>query len=120
MTSSSQVRKRPAGVAAMKSTVFGVDLRARLGEDGSRDLADFVEHYGEKWRADVITTCTDRFEGKLHGYAKQDDVREGFTRIVNQIADLRVEILRWSFAFWLGQVAVIVALMAFMVRIFGS
>jgi hypothetical protein len=29
--------------------------------------------------ADVITTCTERFDGKLHDYAKQDDVREGFT-----------------------------------------
>jgi hypothetical protein len=32
------------------------------------------------------------------------------------MAALRVELLRWSFAFWIGQVAVTAALMALLIR----
>jgi len=60
----------------------------------------------------VVNTCTERFDARLSGYATQSEVTEGVARIVNQIAELRVEILRWSFAFWLGQTLVIVAIVA--------
>lgn len=60
----------------------------------------------------MVNTCTERFDARLAGYATQSEITEGVARIVNQIADLRVEILRWSFAFWLGQTLVIVAIVA--------
>lgn len=104
----------------MRRVVVGVALRDRLGEDGARGLDEYVESAGEVWRTNVINACTDRFDARLQECAKPNEMNEGFARIVNQLADTRVEILRWSFAFWLGQVAVIVAFMAFIARVIGS
>jgi hypothetical protein len=89
-------------------------LRERLGADGARELNDFVEQHTDLWRTDVVTTCTERFDARLHDYPKRSDVYEGFERIVNKLADLRVELLRWSFAFWVGQIVVIAALLRFL------
>ena len=33
-----------------------------------------------------------------------------------RLADLRAELLKWSFLFWIGQVAAMAALLAFMLR----
>jgi hypothetical protein len=38
------------------------------------------------------------------------------TSVRQEIANTRVEMLKWSFLFWLGQVATMAALMAFMLR----
>ena len=42
---------------------------------------------------------------------------EGFEKIINKLADMRVELVRWSFAFWLGQIAVMLGAMFIMVRL---
>ena len=34
----------------------------------------------------------------------------------NDLADNRVELVRWSFAFWIGQVAVLIGVLAYMLR----
>ena len=41
------------------------------------------------------------------------------TAMKQELADTRVELLRWSFMFWVGQVAAIAALLAFMLRGYG-
>lgn len=106
----------------MGKIVVGIVLRDRLGEDGARALSEFVEQHSEAWRAEVVDTCSDRLNGRLHDYAKRSEVGEGFERMVNMLADvkvelsdklagMRVEILRWSFLFWIGQVAALFAAM---------
>lgn len=99
---------------------MALSLRERLGADSARELEEFIEQRGNVWRTDVVNTCTDRFEGRLHDYAKRDDVAAGFERIIDKLADLRVELLRWSFAFWLGQVAVILGAVVLMARLLQS
>ncbi len=59
----------------------------------------------------MVNTCTERIDGRLHDFATRSDVSEGFERIIDKLADLRVELLRWSFAFWLGQIVVLAALL---------
>lgn len=100
----------------MKRVPVTVLLRERLGDDGARELNDFVEQHGDVWRGDVVNTCTDRVDVRLHDYAKRSDVIEGFERIVNKLADMRVELLRWSFAFWIGQIVVLAALLRVLIR----
>lgn len=96
--------------------VVGSALRERLGDDASSALVEYVEHSGREWRGEVLESCTERVEGRMNHYADRNEVVDGFARIVTQMADMKVEILRWSFAFWLGQVAVMAALLAFMLR----
>lgn len=65
----------------------------------------------------MVNTCIERVDGCFHTYASRDDVAEGFEKIINKLADLRVELVRWSFAFWLGQIAVIMGAMFMMFRL---
>ena len=83
----------------MKKPVVGVALRERLGEDGTHSLHDYVDSCGELWRQDVITACNERMDLRLERFA------------------LRVELLRWTFAFWLGNFATTAGLMALLIRL---
>ena len=61
----------------------------------------------------MLTTATERFERRLtHECAlvRQDMLRSQ-QDIRTEIANTRVELLRWSFAFWLGQVATFAVLL---------
>lgn len=106
----------------MGKIAVGIALRDRLGEDGARALSEFVEQHSEGWRTEVVNTCTEKLDGRLQDYARRSEVSQGFERMANTLADLkvelsdklasmRVEILRWSFLFWIGQVAALFAAM---------
>ena len=58
-----------------------------------------------------MQTATERFESRLAAVAAdlRLEMQKGF-------ADLRVELLRWSFFFWIGQVVAVASLLAFMLR----
>jgi hypothetical protein len=47
---------------------------------------------------------------------ERNEMTDGFSRIVSQMADIKVDILRWSFAFRVGQVVVIAVLLSYMLR----
>ncbi len=64
-----------------------------------------------------MTACTDRLDVRLERFALREDLIKGFSEIRDEMAALRVELLRWSFAFWVGQVAATAGLMALLVRI---
>ena len=63
-----------------------------------------------------MTACTDRIDVRLERFALREDLVKGFSEIREEMAALRVELLRWSFAFWIGQVAATAALMALLIR----
>lgn len=97
--------------------MVGVALRQRLGDDGAHELTEYVGHQGDAWRKDVMAACTDRLDVRLERFALREDFIKGFSEIREEMATLRVELLRWSFAFWIGQVAVTAALMALLIRL---
>lgn len=97
---SSTCGQRKETLMLMKDPVVGRALRERLGADATYELTDYVDRSGEHWRGDVIETCTDRLDARLQR------IEESFTRVTGQMADMKVEILRWCFAFWVGQVLV--------------
>jgi hypothetical protein len=100
-----------------KRSVIGTALQERLGVDASRELEDYVEQSGQHWRGVVLDSCTSRVEGRMNHYADRSEVVDGFGRIVTQMAEMKVDILRWSFAFWVGQVVVTLALVALFARL---
>ena len=121
MASSSVVRDgRPRKVNMNSDFV----LRARLGEDGVRALTNYLEQQGETWRSDVVDACFDRFDVTLQKRFTEMDTRlanrlaETEARLADRITanrveflerlgDLRAELLRWTFGFWVGQAVVI-------------
>ena len=95
----------------MDATGVPLVLRERLGDEGTLGLLDVFERKGREWREDVLNVAADRFARVL---AEET----GTLRV--QIANLRADLLKWSFLFWVGQVAAIAGLLAFMLRATGG
>ena len=84
-------------------------LRERLGIKAAHDLEEFAENLSSHWSESVLQTASERFDNRLalEMGALRLEMRKGFS-------DLRFEVLRWSFLFWIGQVAAVAGLPAFM------
>ena len=79
-------------------------LKSRVGDEGLLELRGMFDSAQHEWKNDVLDTASDRFERRLSEEA-------GKVRV--EIASTRVEILRWSFAFWVSSLAANVALFHF-------
>jgi hypothetical protein len=64
---------------------------------------------------------SDRFERRLTEEigALRLEMYQGFAAIRQELATTRVELLKWSFLFWMGQVAAIAGLLAYMLPAAG-
>lgn len=93
-------------------------LRDRIGDEGVAALMAAQK----EWKEDVLT-ATDRFERRLVDECAKlriemaglrgdlvAQVKGSETTLSHAMAATRTEILRWSFAFWIGQVVAIVGL----------
>jgi hypothetical protein len=112
-------------------------LREKLGDEGMAELHGVVDDAGRRWKDDVLAVTGERFERRLAeeiGALRIDMAKEFATlrvEMASQFADVRREmavglaqahasLLKWSFLFWVGQLAAIGAMMAFMLRTIGS
>ena len=113
-------------------------LRETLGPDASEDLATALEDA----KKEMLLASHDRFESRLAIVSAelraeltrtQAELRqeiaagdaalrvalvEGLSKIRTEMGDLRADVLRWSFVFWVGQILAIATLLAFMLRAF--
>ena len=109
----------------MPRTIVSVRLRERLGEDASEDLALALD--GAK--DDMIAISQEKFDARLAIVAselRQDMTKldanlrvtmtDGFSALRKEMSDMRVEMVRASFLFWLGQFAALVAALGYMLR----
>lgn len=120
----------------MAKIVVGFALHERLGPGGARELNELIEQHSERVRADMVTACemsvnTAKMELADRIGATKVELAERFvvtladtrTQLIKEIAGVRVdlsetlavmrgELLRWSFAFWIGQVAAMFAALA--------
>ena len=104
-------------------------LSDRLGREATDGLLELVESTRTEWTEHVLTLAEARFERRLTQeiaafrveitrelHESLAAIRQEFTR---ELATVRVELIRWSFVFWIGQVGVTIAVMAFMLRNIG-
>jgi hypothetical protein len=108
-------------------------LVERLGNDGTQGLVTWVAAERKAWTEDVMDAALERFDRRLttEMSALRVDVARDLSMLrVDMVRDLsalrsdvardlsgiRSEVLKWSFLFWLGQVATIAGLLAFMLR----
>jgi hypothetical protein len=93
-------------------------LRERLGGQASLVLVEMVDTAGSEWRDDVLHDTIERFERRLTEEvgALRIDMAHMKMDLQQDIAAARVDILRWSFVFWIGQVAAVSGLLAFALR----
>lgn len=119
-------------------------LAERLGPDATTGLVRVLngafEQERARWSEQVSSLAAERFERRLpeeasklrfemaQGFASlrqeiyaqnaslRQDVASLEVRLVRELAANRVEALRWSFAFWIGQLVAMAGLLAFMLR----
>jgi hypothetical protein len=66
------------------------------------------------WSERVLNLAVERFERRL-----AEEIAMLRVALVREIHEGRVETFKWSFLFWIGQVAATAALLAFMFRVTG-
>ena len=97
-------------------------LSDRLGGAAKDGLLELLDSAGTEWTERVPSVATDRFERRLAEeisglrVAVTRELHEGLAAIRQEIATVRVELLKWSFLFWVGQVAAMAGLFALMFR----
>ena len=104
-------------------------LSGRLGPDATNGLLQLLDRSHQEAREDVIIASTERFERRLveetSGLRIQINRLEATLR--QEIADLgaslraeiasgRVEFIKWSFLFWIGQVLAMIGILGIMLR----
>ena len=100
----------------MEPTGVPAALRERLGQEATAGLLEFSQTTGRAWREDVLSVVTDRFERRLTEEISglRVDMANGFASLRQEIAVTKVDLIKWSFVFWTGQVVVLGGLMAIM------
>lgn len=102
-----------------------VALRARLGEEAAIGLIELLQSTGRAWSEEVLNLAVERFERRLTEEISRLRVEIAQahaslqTSLRQDIAAVRVELLKWSFLFWVGQVAAMAGLLAFMLPAFA-
>ena len=93
-------------------------LRKPLGDDATFGLIELLDAERKEWSDQVLSVATDRFERRLTEEAAglRREFHQGLTAVRQEIATTRIDMLKWSFLFWIGQVAAVGGLMAFMLR----
>ena len=66
----------------------------------------------------MLSIATERFERRLAEEisALRVEMHAGFASIRQEMAGQRVELLKWSLLFWVGQFAAFTAVLSFMLR----
>ena len=106
-------------------------LREHLGTEATSALLRVLDVSHREERTTVIAACTDRFERRLVEEISsvrlqltqveaslRKDMTEMGASIRQDMATNRVELLKWSFLFWVGQVVAVAAIMGTMLRLF--
>ena len=114
----------------MQANSVPAALRERLGPDATSGLLHVLELERRTWSDEVLNIGAERFERRLAESTSGLRVQIAETearlrqelggmevRITREIASSRVELLRWSFVFWIGQVVAVSAVMAAMLRV---
>jgi len=120
MASSSSGRERVK--TTMASSRIPVALRSQLGDEATFGLIEVLDSDRKDWSEQVLSVAADRFERRLTEEITglrlefREALHEGLTAVRQELATTRVEMLKWSFLSWAGQVAAMAGLLAFMLR----
>ena len=104
-------------------------LRERLGPEATIGLLEWSEMTRHEWTTEIVTSATRHFDGKLAeemskgraelATAKAElrvELATGLAGVRQEIATTRVELLKWSFLFWVGQVLAMLGILSVLLR----
>lgn len=128
----------------MSMSDLGVQLRAKLGPAACDDLvvaleeakSDMLEASQQRFESRMDARFT-AFSAEIRGEIRGELVRteaalrqeitnvdanlrvamsEGFAKLRSEMSEMRVDVLRWSFLFWIGQLVALGSLMTVLLR----
>lgn len=85
--------------------VLSEALRAKLGEEAAKGLVEALNAVAATTHEHTVEVVSERFERKL-AEAKAELKAE----LVKQIAEVKADLIKWMFVFWLGQAATVLAI----------
>ena len=91
-----------------------VALRERLGPDATASLLEVLDESQTCWSDEVLTAYMERLERRLSEEVSslRVELHNSLGAVRQEVAIGRVEHLKWSFAFWIGQLAAMAGLVA--------
>lgn len=113
----------------MELTDVPAALKDHLGHEATAGLIELLSDAQEEWTTGMIERVGDRFERRLmkettrlrieitQGFAAlRQEMTEGFASIRQEMANLRFELLKWTFVFWVGQLFALAGFLAVLLR----
>ena len=102
----------------MSRTAVPVALRDRLGHEASLALVELLDSEKDDWSEHMVSLAGERYERRLTEVASGLwlEFHDGLLALRQELATTRVEMFKWSFVFWIGQVAAMAGLLAFMLQ----
>jgi hypothetical protein len=93
-------------------------LLERLGEPAAVELTQLLREQQREATEASMNQCSERFERRLSEEISKLRVAmtEGFAGLRQEMAVGRLDMLKWAFAFWIGQVAAMSAIIALLTR----
>ncbi len=95
-------------------------LKPRLGEAEARSLLEFIETSVEQraaTKADLQQAVSGlREELHLAVAALRDEMQRGDASLREEMHKIRAELIKWPFAFWIGNIAVLSGIMFALLR----
>ena len=82
-------------------------LSVRLGPDAARGLDELLDAERHDWSDQVLTLAGERFERRLI---------EEVSKLRQELAKDRFELVKWMFLFWVSQLAAMSAVMSFLLK----
>ena len=89
-------------------------VRQKLGDAASDGLVNMfadAHRLGEERLDRRMAEVSERFDRRL-----AEEIASFRVEMVERMSDLRFDILKWNFLFWIGQVAVLVSVLSWMLR----
>ncbi|MBO8130785.1 MAG: hypothetical protein H0Z29_04600 [Candidatus Marinimicrobia bacterium] len=77
-------------------------LRDKLGDDGVEALIELINEAQKETKNDVINFAEEKFEKRLS---------EELAKVKIEIAEVKSEIIKWMFIFWIGQIGAILGIL---------
>jgi hypothetical protein len=98
----------------MRANGVSEALLDRLGDEATLGLLEWIESKQTGWSDRVLSITVERFERRL-----SEEMGRFRVDLIREMHDVRWDVLRWMFVFWVGQFFAFAALLAFMLRFKG-
>jgi hypothetical protein len=98
----------------MDTNGLSAALLERLGREATVALFDVIETKQIAWRDRVLSITVERFERRL-----SEEIGRFRVEMIREIHEVRWDVIRSMFAFWIGQFFAVAGLLAFMFRFTG-